>query len=224
MSSMEESSDREEIATYERISLNNLLLKSKGAPYEDALRRIIEVRLQQNSRALGSQVSSVNRIDTDPSSNLSSVKESSIQESYIPGPTPHSVSHQLDDKTQTFEDGDFKERFNDWRSEKEESSRCGSTSSSSKDEFQRWILRNNRLDLHYEDQVRYVTLGVSEKQFIYEILYTIFLVSSYRRNRCQFAICTSVPELPPQHFVYTEGICSLPPPQSDRDTRASPKS
>ena len=43
-----DSSTASEIEKFERISLNNLLLKCKGAPYEDALRRIIKQKLADN--------------------------------------------------------------------------------------------------------------------------------------------------------------------------------
>lgn len=147
MSSMEESSDREEIATYERISLNNLLLKSKGAPYEDALRRIIEVRLQQNLRVHSLQEPPVEEVDSDPNSSiLLKKKRSSQEESYIEDIPSISV-------TQTCKGDDSANNFEEERPVYGDSLYSRSTSSASKDEFQKWMLKNNGLDLHHDDQV-----------------------------------------------------------------------
>jgi hypothetical protein len=150
---MEDSTDREEIAAYERISLNNLLLKSKGAPYEDALRRIIEVRLQQNLRVLGLQEPAVDEVDSESNSCLPLEKKPSRQESYIEDIPSISVSHQLGDKTQACEGEDSIDDLDERRSFYGESLCSGSTSSTSKDEFQRWMLKNHGRDLHHEDQV-----------------------------------------------------------------------
>jgi hypothetical protein len=170
---MEDSSDREEIATYERISLNNLLLKSKGAPYEDALRRIIEVRLQQNLRVVSLLESSVDEVGSEPNLCLPLEKKPSSQESYIEDIPSISLSHQLGDNKQARKGEDFMNDLDERRSAYGESLCYGSTSSTSKDEFQRWMLKNNGLDLHHEDQVR-------EAVIKFETVDSAYLVPSYR--------------------------------------------
>jgi hypothetical protein len=172
MSWMEDSSDREEIATYERISLNNLLLKSKGAPYEDALRRIIEVRLQQNLR-VSLQESSVDEVDCEPNLCLPLEKKPSSQESYIENIPSISVSHQLGDNKQACKREDFMNDIDERRSLYGESLSSGSTSSTSRDEFQRWMLKSNGLDLHHEDQVY-------EAVIKFETVDSAYLVPSHR--------------------------------------------
>lgn len=167
MSLTEDSSGREEIATYERISLNNLLLKSKGAPYEDALRRIIEVRLQQNLRVLSLRESPVDEVDSYPHSSLPPEKKPSSQEINIEDIPSTLVSHQHTGETQICQGEDFMSDIVEHGSVYGESMCSGSTSSASKDEFQRWMLKNNGLDLHHEDQVSEATALFKIVDFVY---------------------------------------------------------
>lgn len=167
-----------ELETFERVSLNKLLLKSRGAPYEEALRRIIKQKLSENlleSRRHNRAVHD-NKRDQEISSVYDYTKSAinrgnrglaSERDESQPSESPRSrgaVESRAHQRQHTQQKGGLRSSSND---EQVMDRRCIHLDSSSMQEFHIWLLKNKIVDANNMDQVRSSVKHHRHKRDIY---------------------------------------------------------
>lgn len=157
--SMASSSTAMDIENFERTSLNNLLIKSKGAPYEEALRRIINQKLyitEKSDNRIGIKQSHIEEMhiserisDGKDASSNNYCQMSNIREGHekkhdnFNRKITHSSSSPLPLQSQRSEGISEQHSYSQSQLDKQSESAFRAGVSSSMQEFQYW-LHNNR--------------------------------------------------------------------------------
>jgi hypothetical protein len=148
------SSSSTAIEKFERNSLNNLLLKSAGAPYEEALKRLIKQKLNDRSFQDGAVRKDIPfEIEKNHGDNVtrSSGSTSNLTRS-------SSLSSEQRHPIQGDRDARHSDRQMDMNSgvsdqKQQGSARIRAGEAASMHEFQRWLQDNRDVNVHDEDQV-----------------------------------------------------------------------